>query len=123
MYEERIVDTFAKSHARLYCLGCNANDPDDQIRTFLASKKEAGEELPFEVLSDHDQKITDVLGGRRTPHAFVFDEKNVLRYAGTIDSDPAQTDPAEKRIAYLGEAIDAVAGGHGVSILMTSPVG
>jgi hypothetical protein len=116
--EERIIATIAKSGARLYCLACSYYDPDDDIRAYIA-----GKELPFHVLLDHDQKITDVLGGKHTPHAFVLDAKNVLRYCGAIDSDAEGSEPEDKRIPYLGGALAAIKDGDAVGILMTSAVG
>jgi hypothetical protein len=116
--EERIIATIAKSNARLYCLACSYYDPDDDIRGYIA-----GKELPFHVLLDHDQKITDVLGGRHTPHAFVLDAKDVLRYCGAIDSDAEGSEAEEKRIPYLASALTAIKDGDAVGILMTTPVG
>ena len=72
---------------------------------------------------DHEQKITDVLGGRRTPHAFVLDGKNALRYAGTVDNDAAQEKEEAARVSYLKNALESVKSASDVEILMTSPVG
>lgn len=116
--EERLFKTIAHRGARVYALACNATDAPDELRAYVESK-----ELPLRVLLDAEQKVTDVLGGKRTPHVFVFDPKHVLRYAGAVDSDPNETEPEDKRIAYLDRALEALGEGRLVDILMTGPVG
>jgi hypothetical protein len=118
LYEERLVAAIAANHARLYVLASNGTDTPDAARAYVTQK-----ELPFLVVSDHDQRITDVLGGRRTPHAFVLDAKNALRYAGAIDSDAAMTEPEERRIPYLARALAQLNEGGPIDILLTTPVG
>lgn len=117
-YEERIFAAVAKHRARLYALGCNATDAPEDMKGYVATK-----ELPLRVLVDTAQKVTDALGGKRTPHAFVFDAKNVLRYAGTIDNDLAMAEPDEKRIPYFERALAALADGQLPEIWMTRPEG
>jgi hypothetical protein len=118
LYEDRIIATIATTGARLFVLGCNVTDPVDSMRGYAEGKG-----LPYRVLPDHEQKITDVLGGRRTPHAFVVDSKGVLRYAGAVDNDAKAELAPEKRRAYLEDAIVAVKDGKSVEVLLTTPVG
>ena len=118
MYEERLAEAIASTGSRLYAVAVNANDPADDIKAYVAAK-----ELPFRVLLDPEQKVNDVFGGRKTPHVFVLDAKNVLRYSGTIDSDAAMTEPEEKRVAWLKDALMAIKDGRLPSVLMTTPVG
>ena len=118
LYEERVAEAFATTKARLFMLACDANDPDRSIR-----KKVDEDHVPYRILMDKEQRLTDVLGGRRTPHVFLFDEKNVLRYAGSIDNDPASTEPAGKRAEWLKEALLAVTEGRSVDVLLTAPKG
>jgi hypothetical protein len=102
----------------MYLVASNATDAADDIKSYVETK-----ELPFRVLLDGEQKLTDVFGGKRTPHVFVLDAKNVLRYAGTVDNDAPMTEPEEKRVAYLDLALGALAEGRLPEILMTTPVG
>ncbi len=118
LYEERLLASIARHGARVYALGSNATDSADDLKGYVETK-----ELPFRVFVDAEQKLTDVFGGKRTPHVFVLDGKNFLRYAGTIDSDAAMTEAEEKRIAYLDLALAALGEGRLPEILMTTPVG
>jgi|GEM_PF-2253640 len=118
LYEERLFATVARRGARVYALGSNATDSADDLKGYVETK-----ELPLRVLVDAEQKVTDVFGGKRTPHVFVLDGKNFLRYAGTIDSDAPMTEAEEKRIAYLDLALAALGEGRLPEILMTTPVG
>ena len=72
---------------------------------------------------DTDAKLADLLAARTTPHAFVLDEKNILRFNGAPDSDPALMGEEAKRIPYLKDALVAVADGRSVEIRMTNPKG
>lgn len=117
-YEERLTKLMSKSGARFFALACNYTDDDEAIHARVDTKH-----LPFRVLIDRDLKITDVLGGKRTPHVFLFDDKSVLRYCGSIDSDPTMTEPEEKRVTYLANALEALAKATSVDVLMTAPKG
>jgi hypothetical protein len=67
--------------------------------------------------------VADLLGARTTPHTFVLDEKNFLRFSGAPDSDPALMGEEAKRIPYLKDALKSVAEGRSVEIRMTNPKG
>lgn len=118
LYEERLVTMATATGARVYLLASNWNDEDAQIRTAVAERK-----IPFPVLLDRDQRVTDVLGGRKTPHVFAFDATNVLRYAGGIDSDPALQEEESKRATWLADALRALADGRSFDVLLTTPKG
>jgi thiol-disulfide isomerase/thioredoxin len=119
MYEERLAAAASSTGSRVYLLACNWNDPDEAIRAAVTERK-----LPFPVLIDRDQKVTGVLGGRKTPHVFVLDATNTLRYAGAIDNDAAlQGDPA-KRAEWMKDALAALAEGRSsFDVLLTTPKG
>lgn len=118
LFEDRLVAAAAKRGTRMYLVASNATDAVDDIKSYVETK-----ELPFRVLLDPAQKLTDVFGGKRTPHVFVLDAKNVLRYAGTVDNDAPMTEPEEKRVGYLDLALAALGEGRLPEILMTTPVG
>jgi hypothetical protein len=74
---------------------------------------------------DPDQKITNRLGGRKTPHAFLLDKDHKLLYKGTFDNDPRdRLDMLEKK-EYVREAIDAIKHGKAIPEDMndTEPAG
>jgi peroxiredoxin len=118
LFEERLVTAAARRGARMYLVASNATDAADDLKSYVETK-----ELPFRVLVDAEQKLTDVFGGKRTPHVFVLDAKNVLRYGGTVDNDAPMTEAEEKRISYLDLALAALGEGRLPEILLTTPVG
>ena len=118
MYEQRLVEIATGAGARLVLVASNATDSDEACR---ARVKEA--KLPFRVLLDPDQAITDVLGGRKTPHAFVLDATGALRYAGGVDDDAASSRPPDRRASWLRDAVVALTEGRMPDVLMTSPKG
>lgn len=118
LFEERLVAAAARRGARMYLVASNATDAADDLKSYVETK-----ELPFRVLVDAEQKLTDVFGGKRTPHVFVLDAKNVLRYGGTVDNDAPMTEAEEKRISYLDLALAALGEGRLPEILLTTPVG
>ncbi len=119
-YEPRIVEIFGKTGARLYPVASTGSgETDEESKGFLEA-----EGLPYRVLLDRDQAICDRLGGLRTPHAFLLDKRNRLRYAGAIDSDPGmEQDDAAARRNYLLDAIQQVKEGPEVDVWMTAPKG
>jgi thiol-disulfide isomerase/thioredoxin len=118
LYEERFELLAKETGARVYPMNTKVTEKEDAIIAYTKEKK-----FPFMVLDDRDLVVTDRLGGRRTPHAFLLDAKNVLRYAGAVDDDAAMTRPEGQRTSWLKEAALAVAAGKGVKVLQTSPEG
>jgi peroxiredoxin len=118
-YEERIVDLFARTGARFYPVASTqVGENDVDSKGYVEAK-----ELPYRVLSDRDDVLCNILGGQRTPHAFLVDDQNRLRYAGSIDNDPiADKEPAERQ-HWLEDAITAVFQHRDVDVLMTAPKG
>jgi peroxiredoxin len=60
----------------------NSNEQDSFP---LVSAHALERDIPFPVLKDFDHKVADLFGAKRTPEAFVLDEKRVIRYTGRID--------------------------------------
>lgn len=118
MYEERIHALFGDGKARLYVLATGTNETDAEIAALV---KERG--LPWRILDDRALGITERLGGKRTPHWFVLDAKNALRYSGSLDDDPREDKKPAERIDYLARALGKIADGMTPEILMTEPVG
>jgi len=119
MYDERLAKAASSTGARVYLLACNWNDEDAAIRTAVTERK-----VPFPILIDRDQKVAGPLGARKTPHCFVLDGTNTLRYAGAIDSDAALQAEPEKRVPWLQDALAALAEGRSsFDVLVTTPKG
>ena len=118
-YEERVVALMAKTGARVYVLASNQlGETDVEAKTYVEAKG-----LPYRVLSDREQVACKLLGGTRTPHVFLVDEKNRLRYSGSIDNDPPGEKDEAARANWLEDAIGSVAAHREVNVLMTSPKG
>lgn len=118
MYEQRLVEIATSTGARMILIASNATDSEEASRTRVADAK-----LPFRVLLDADQRVTDVLGGRKTPHVFVLDATGALRYAGGIDDDAASTKGADKRATWLRDALVSLTEGRAPNVLLTTPKG
>jgi thiol-disulfide isomerase/thioredoxin len=119
-YEPRILEIAGATGARLYPLASNGKgETDEEAKAFLEAQG-----LPYRVLLDREQVVCDRLGGTKTPHAFVIDKQNRLRYAGAIDDDPMmeQEDAAARR-NYLREAIERLKAGGVPDVWMTAPKG
>src|SRR5262249_1420690 len=72
-------------------------------------------EIAFPVLRDEENKVADLFGAKRTPEAFLLDEKRVVRYQGRIDDqfgiDIQRPQPTRRDLA---EAISEVLAGKAV---------
>ena len=118
LYADRLVDVFSSTGARVFPFACNTEESVASIRAAVTERA-----LPYRILVDLDAKLADLLGARTTPHTFVLDEKDVLRFSGAPDSDPALVGDEARRIPYLKDALVAVADGRSVEIRMTNPKG
>lgn len=76
----------------------------------------------FLVTVDPGNKITDLLGGKSTPHCFVIDRDGVLRYSGALDDDPRGMKGASA-VSYVRDAVDAVLVGRPVATPTTKSYG
>ena len=90
----------------------------------LISGNEVGAEyrhLNYPYLYDGDtQAVVLKYGPTATPHAFIFDEKRILRYEGRIDNNPRE-ELVTKHFAR--EAIDDLLGGKPIEVQSTPAVG
>jgi hypothetical protein len=114
-YEERVHALARNTGARFFAVASNHNDDDASIKSYAQEKG-----YSFRILLDREGALVDRFGAKKTPHVFVLDEKNVLRYSGQIDDD-AEDD--ERRANWLGDALRAVADGQPVNVLVTAPKG
>lgn len=133
-YEDKIiklVDDYESRGVRLVAV--SPNDPDavslselgysdvgDNMDDMKIRAQEKGFSFPY--LFDGETQATSMAyGPMATPHAFVFDEKRILRYSGRIDDTedpyvvPAMND--------LRNAIDAILSGNKVDVPVTKTFG
>ncbi len=82
--------------------------------------KEKG--MPYPILIDRGNKVSDYFGGRCTPHCFVIDAKGVLVYQGALDDDP-KGDKGDAAKVYVSDAIAATLEGKPLSVKETKPYG
>ena len=76
----------------------------------------------FLVTVDPGNKVTDIFGGKSTPHCFVIDKEGVLRYSGALDDDP-KGDKGSNATFYTRDAIQSVLAGQPVQAATTKPYG
>jgi len=95
-----------------------ASNPNESLKRLRGA---ALSERIGPVLVDGDQSVADLYGARATPHVFVVDSDNVLRYAGAPD-DVALRNPNPTR-AYLALAVEALLAGRQPEPAETPPFG
>jgi thiol-disulfide isomerase/thioredoxin len=95
----------------------DSNPPYANLRDHV---EKAG--VNFLVTVDPGNKITDILGGKSTPHCFVIDKDGVLRYNGALDDDP-RGQKGKDATEYVRNAIAAVLAGKEVPVKTTQSYG
>src|SRR5262245_51647526 len=99
----------------------NSNVQDTPERIAAHTKKH---EIPFPVLRDDANKVADQFGAKRTPEAFVLDDKHTIRYQGRIDDqygiDYQRPAPTRRDLA---EALSDVLAGQAVRVATTPVAG
>ena len=124
MYEDRINDLHAEFAPKGYpVIAINPNDPDikpgdsfDAMKDRIASKG-----FEFAYLFDADQSVYPVWGATKTPHVFLLDASNTIKYIGAIDNNAQDASAADTK--YLADAIASVAAGNDPSPATTRAVG
>ncbi|MDX2116136.1 MAG: redoxin domain-containing protein [Planctomycetota bacterium] len=115
-------DTAAKHGDKVVWLAINSGAPgkeghgkDAQARTDW--------KIAYPVLLDESGQVGKLYGAKTTPHMFVIDPKGILVYAGAIDNDPKDAQPADKKTNYVAQALDEVIAGKPVSTKETKAYG
>jgi hypothetical protein len=115
---DRIVEAAARGRFRIFALACNAPDTDAAYAKFHDTY-----EWNVRVFPDRKQRVTDLLGGKATPHFFVFDTHGVLRYRGALDNDPMGYMEPEERKEWVLDAVKAIRAGKDLAVKETDPSG
>jgi peroxiredoxin len=111
-WHDRLVDVardYADRGVRL--LAVNSNDAERYPADSPAAMRErvAREDWPFPYLFDEDQAAARAWDARVTPHLFVLDSEQRVRWEGAADGD--HQEPSQ-RACWLREALDAVIAGR-----------
>ena len=104
-YEDRLI-AFAKKHAamgKVALVAINVNKiEEDSLPKMQERAKEKGFAFPY--LYDDTQKIAKDYGATFTPEFFVLGKDRKIVYMGAMDD---KTDPAQVKINYVDEAVNA----------------
>jgi peroxiredoxin len=115
-----VAEEYAPRGARF--LAINANDaaryPADSPAAMARFVRDQGWPIPY--LYDESQDVARALDAQVTPHVFVLDGDQRLRYRGAPDAD--HQDPSQDA-RYLRDALDAVLAGSEPANADTRPRG
>ncbi len=93
---------------------------DDSMENMQKHAKEKGySNLKYVV--DSESKLANAMGGRTTPHVFLFDKDLKLVYKGAIDDSPKDKDAVSKY--YLKDALISLGSGESIAVNSTPPQG
>jgi len=122
-YEDRIIELQKTFGTRGYnVIAINPNDPevkpDDSFEAMGVRAKEKGFNFPY--LFDDGQKVYPVWGATKTPHVFLLDASNKVRYIGAIDNN---TDVSKASEFFVADAIAALEAGKDPNPATTKAIG
>jgi peroxiredoxin len=123
-YEDRINDLAKKYKPQGYILlAINPNDPavepEDSFELMKVRAKEKGFAFPY--LVDEGQKIYPQYGATKTPHVFLLDKNQIVKYIGAIDDNVDSAGDVKEK--YLENAIAALESGKTPSPETTKAIG
>lgn len=106
---------------RVVFLGINSNHTES-VEALKAYSEEW--ELSYPILKDDENKIADVYQARTTPHLFIIDEEQTLRYMGHPETIPARlSDVGEGETQYLVPTLNALLNGEAIEVTETPTKG
>lgn len=123
-YEDRINALAKKYKPQGYILlAINPNDPvaepADSYELMKVRAKEKGFAFPY--LFDEGQKIYPQYGATKTPHVFLLDKNQTVKYIGAIDDNVDSASEVKEK--YLENAITALESGKTPSPETTKAIG
>ena len=111
--------TSEKPQVVFLAINSNHNESAEQVRTYAEKVK-----FPYPILKDPGNRIADAYNAQTTPHFYVIDEDQVLRYMGGFEQVPGSpTDCGNMEEKYLGPVIDAVLADEDVPYTKTTSKG
>jgi len=122
-YEQRVIELNKKFAPQGFpVVAINPNDPinnsEDSFEAMQVRAKEKS--YGFKYLIDEGQKVYPQFGATRTPHVFIVDKTNTVRYIGSIDNDMEGESITEK---YAENAIAAIQAGKNPEPNFTRAIG
>ena len=93
---------------------------DDSFEDMKLIAEESNFNLPY-LYDGATQEVAKAYGAVATPHVFIFDANQELRYNGRMDNGQRRLGPVEKNEAR--DAIEAILAGKKIEVVKTRPVG
>ena len=123
-WEDRYVSIASKYIAKgIGMIAVNSNvarfDGDDSLKEmFLHAKKN---KYNFPYVQDPKAKLANAFGATKTPHVYLFNEKNNLVYRGAIDDNARDKSKVEE--AFLTNALDQMLAGKEIKKSTSKAIG
>ena len=92
---------------------------DDSMEEMVEHAQEMGYNFPY--VQDPGSKLATAFGARKTPHIYLFDEKDKLVYRGAIDDNARK--PRKVKHTFLADAMDALLTGEKIDPVSTKALG
>ena len=92
---------------------------DDSMEEMVEHAQEMGYNFPY--VQDPGSKLATAFGARKTPHIYLFDEKDKLVYRGAIDDNARK--PRKVKHTFLADAMDALLAGEKIDPVSTKALG
>ena len=123
-WEDRYVelaDTYKDKGVGIVAINSNETQFEnvDSMEEMQAHAKEQG--YNFYYTMDNGSKLASEFGATRTPHIYLFDNKDKLVYRGAIDDNARKPDKVEN--TYLADAIDNMLAGSAIDPTATKALG
>jgi len=123
-WEDRYVelaDTYKDKGVGIVAINSNEKQFEtvNSMKEMQAHAKEQG--YNFYYTMDNGSKLASEFGATRTPHIYLFDNKDKLVYRGAIDDNARKPDKVEN--TYLADAIDNMLAGSAIDPAATKALG
>ena len=92
---------------------------DDSMEEMVEHAQEMGYNFPY--VQDPGSKLATAFGARKTPHIYLFDEKDKLVYRGAIDDNARK--PRKVKHTFLSDALNALLTGEKIDPVSTKALG
>ena len=123
-WEDRYVD-IARSYTKkgIGMIAVNSNisrfEGDDSLHKMEIHAKENKYNFPY--AQDPNAKLAYAFGATKTPHVYLFDNKEKLVYRGAIDDNARDADNVEE--PFLSNAIDQLLAGKKIKKTTSKAIG
>ncbi|MBH09341.1 MAG: thioredoxin family protein [Candidatus Marinimicrobia bacterium] len=123
-WEDRYV-SLAKKYVPMGIgvIAVNSNESNFQSVDNLEEMRKHAEykQYNFPYVQDFGSRLARIFGATRTPHIYLFDDKDNLVYRGAIDDNPKDADDVDE--SYLKNAMDAMLSGKSIKVASTKAIG